>query len=277
MGQHRLGNKRMIKYHDLAIRWNDRNASIERLMQTGSIAIHGLPRYFEVGKWVAIVSQGNFIQLMFKASAIEGPKKVKLANGDTKEKGYIIKADRRTIRRPKAIQSPINRWRAIGQFRYFDVNKMKAVQIESFDLSRNNDRGYIETVSGTEFEVHKNGIPGLPHNNPEAKLVDKYVKWMEGNTRFGHNFIQDAHLFVDLFDLTHWQLIEAKVATNRETIRMAIGQLRDYKRYYNRPPSLAVLLASRPSPDCMYLLTDNRISMIWKNPSGSFSTKRWQS
>src|SRR5687768_15670213 len=113
----------VTKYHDLAIRWNDRKSSINRLIQSGSVAIHGRPSYFDIGKWVAIVSSGNIIQLMFKASAIEGPKKVKLANGGIKENGYIIKANKRTMQRPNATRSPINRWRAIGQFRYFDIAK----------------------------------------------------------------------------------------------------------------------------------------------------------
>lgn len=77
-----------------------------------------------------------------------------------------------------------------------------------------------------------------------------------------------------LFDLTHWQLIEAKVKTDRETIRLVIGQLMDYKRFYSRTPSLAVLLASKPSASCIKLLTDNGISVIWRNPKRGFSTKR---
>ena len=100
---------------------------------------------------------------------------------------------------------------------------------------------------------------------------------MNEHTRFGHNYIREAKLFVDLFDLTHWQLLEAKATTSREAIRMAIGQLRDYKRYYyGRHPSLAVLLSSRPSVGCIKLLTDNRIAVIWRTSGGSFSTRRWQ-
>lgn len=89
-----------------------------------------------------------------------------------------------------------------------------------------------------------------PHGHPEATLVNQYAKWLGDKVKFGHNRIREANLYVDLFDITHWQLIEAKVANNRETLRTAIGQLRDYKRFYHRSPTLAVLLGSRPAPDC---------------------------
>jgi hypothetical protein len=133
------------------------------------------------------------------------------------------------------------------------------------------------THQALSFDLIPQGIPGLPRNHPEATLVDQYVSWMGKTTRFGHNYIKEAKLFVDLFDLTHWRLIEAKVTTNREAIRMAIGQLRDYKRFYHgRHPSLAVLLPCRPSPSRIKLLTDNRIAAIWRTSRGSFSTRRWQ-
>ncbi len=269
----------MPKHHDLIIRWNNKKSSVNLLMQAGSVSIHGLPKYFRPGKQVAIVSQNNNIQLMFKATAIEGPKRVTLANGDSLAKGYIIRADKKTIQRPKPpIPSPIHGWFAIGQFRYFNAAKMEPVLIDdTFSRPGKYITNISTKISGNVFIIHTKGIPGLPHNNPEAILVDQYVAWMDENTRFGHNHIRVDNLYVDLFDLTHWQLIEAKAVTSREKLRMAIGQLRDYKRYYDRSPSLAVLLPARPTDSCIKLLTDNHIAAIWRNPSGSFSTKRWQS
>jgi len=131
-------------------------------------------------------------------------------------------------------------------------------------------------MASVTFRPHVQGIPGLPHRHPEATLVDQYATWMNGHARFGHNYIREAQLFVDLFDLTHWQLLEAKATISREAVRMALGQLRDYRRYYERRPTLAVLLPSRPSVSCINLLTDNRITAIWRTPGGSFRTKRWQ-
>jgi hypothetical protein len=268
----------MPKYHDLAIRGSDKKSLIGRLIKAGGVSVYCRPQYLRSGKWVAIVTQGNRIQLMFKATAIEGPYKLKLSNGNTGQHRYFIKADKRSMQQPKpAILSPIKGWFAIGAFRYFNKATMKSKIVgETFGRrGKYIDNGTRE-VSGIRVEPHTKGIPGMPHGHPESILVDEYVEWMGEGIHFGHRPLRGVRLIVDLFDLTHWQLLEAKVSTSRETIRMAIGQLRDYKRYYNRPPSLAVLLPSRPSADCVKLLTDNRIAVIWKNLTGSFSTKRWQ-
>jgi hypothetical protein len=267
----------MTKFHDLAIRWNNKKSSINQLIKTGRVSVWGRPQYLRPGGWVAIVTDGNLIRLLFKVATIEGPKSLKLASGKTRENSYIIKAEMKTIRQPEETPSPIKRWRAIGQYRYFDASKMKSIQINPTPRSSGKYiDNYTEEVSGTRFKPHTKGIPGMPHTHPEAQLVEQYVQWMKGSARFGHNYIRAARLYVDLFDLTHWQLIEAKAGTSRETMRMAIGQLRDYKRYYKRPASLGVLLPSRPTDDCVKLLTDNRISVIWRTPTGIFSMNRWQ-
>ena len=228
---------------------------------------------------MAIVSRNNEIKLMFRAIAIDGPQRVTLANGKNWPNGYVIRSDKRMMRQPpQSVQAPIRGWYAIGAFRYFNAAKMRARLVgDNFGLSGDYIEDSTNETSGIVFRPHVQGIPGLPRRHPEATLVDHYVSWMNENTRFGHNYIREAKLFVDLFDLTHWQLLEAKATTSREAIRMAIGQLRDYKRYYDgRHPSLAVLLPSRPSVSCVKLLSDNRIAAIWRTPRGSFSTRRWQ-
>jgi hypothetical protein len=266
-----------MMYYDLAIRCNNKKASISRIIKSGKVPVWGRPKHFHTGGWVAIVAQDNIIQLMFKAIAIEGPEALNLLNGKTRENSYYIKADKKTFLTPENTSSPITRWRAIGQYRYFDKVKMKAVQIEPRSRSSGT---YLEKqtqeIAGTKFKHHTYGIPGKERNHPEAQLVEHYVQWMGGKERFGHNYIRSSRLYVDLFDKTFWQLIEAKASINREAIRMAIGQLRDYKRFYKRPASLAVLLPSRPSDSCMKLLTDNHISVIWKNRRETYTTKRWQ-
>ena len=266
--------------HDLAIRWSDGKSSVRWLKRAGSVPIHAFPHHFRCpGGVVAIVSQNNDIQLIFRATAIDGPQRVTLANGKSRPNGYIIRADKRTLRQPEpAVQAPIRGWYAIGAFRYFNAAKMRSILVGN-NLGSSGE--YIDNSSdepsGLAFRPHLQGIPGLPRKYPEAILVDQYVSWMGEDTRFGHNYIREAKLFVDLFDLTHWQLLEAKMATSRETIRMAIGQLRDYKRYYHgRHPSLAVLLSSRPSVSCMKLLNDNRIAVLWRTPGGRFGSRRWQ-
>jgi len=270
----------MSTNHDLAIRWNHGGPSMGQLKRAGRVSVWAFPRHLRCpGGVVAIVAPNNEINLMFRAKAILGPQRVTLANGEIRPNGYVIRGDKRTMRQPEQpVRAPFRGWHAIGAFRYFDAAKMQAILVGG--LLRSSGE-YIEDstneASGITFRPHVCGIPGLPRSHPEALLVDQYVSWMTEDNHFGHNYIREAKLFVDLFDMTHWQLIEAKATTSREAIRMAIGQLRDYKRYYSgRHPSLAVLLPSHPSKSCIKLLTDNRIAAIWRTPRGSFTTRRWQ-
>jgi hypothetical protein len=266
----------MTQYYNLAIRWNDKPSSIQKIRESGSIAVRDRPQYLRCGKWVAIVPKGsNRIQLMFRVSSIKAKKKVILADGKRRKNGYIITADRKSIQQPK-VSAPLvrNFLPVIGAFGYFNKTTMQPIVVGP-------PHPYYQglskiKVSGTVFEPYTPGFPGMPHGDPEARLVKRYVEWMGERTRFGRNYIDGSNLSVDLFDLTHWRLLEAKVKVNRETIRMAIGQLRDYKRFYDRSPSLAVLLPSCPPTDCMKLLTDNHISVIWEGSTGNFRMRRWQ-
>lgn len=175
--------------HDLAILWNEGKSSIHRLILVGNVPIHAFPHHFRCpGGMVAIVSRNNDIQLMFKATAINGPQRVTLANSKSSPKGYLIRADKRTIRQPKpSVQVPIRGWRAIGQFRYFDAAKMRAILTgDSFGSSEDYIEDSTNKIPDVVFRPHIQGIPGLSRNHPEATLVDQYVSWMGEDTRFGH-------------------------------------------------------------------------------------------
>jgi hypothetical protein len=78
-------------------------------------------------------------------------------------------------------------------------------------------------------------------------------------------------LFTDLYDATTGTLVEAKGTVERNAIRMAIGQLADYKRFidHGKPKHLAVLLPSEPRPDLRELLAAEGISLIYPH-EGSF-------
>jgi len=242
------------------------------------VPIFGFPQHFRVGGTVVIVQGNNNVAMVFRGKSIDGPQRVRLANGKTRDSGYVIRAARGSIRKPEIpVAVPIHGWHAIGAFRYLDAAKMKAI-IVGDDWSSSGE--YIENVgsdvSRITFEPHVHGIPGTERNNPEARLVDDYVEWVGNAARFGHNYIRSAGLFVDLFDLTHWRLIEAKSNSSREAIRMAVGQLLDYKRYYDgRHPSLAVLLPEKPSVACRQYVADSKINLIWKTPAGRFSYRAW--
>lgn len=268
----------MLNTHDLAIRWNDNPASVPRLAQTGIVPVQNRPKYLRKNGQVAIVGSKSEIKMTFKAISVVGPRKVTLADGKSWN-GFNIRVDKRTIRIPKAPKHvPIKGFHAIGAIRYYDAAQNRAVVVGAKVRSSKQyvDKQIARGSNSTSLS-HIKGIPGMSHGDPEATLVRQYITNLGEHVKFDRNYIRSAKLYVDLFNLTAWQLIEAKVSTSRKSIRMAIGQLRDYKRYYSaRHPSLAVLLSSRPTHDCIKLLTDNHISVIWKTARGTFKTIGWQ-
>jgi hypothetical protein len=77
-----------------------------------------------------------------------------------------------------------------------------------------------------------------------------------------------AHLFNDIYNKTRDQLVEAKADASRPSIRMAIGQLMDYKRFAPPTVRLAVLTDRRPHPDLEELLSSLHIACIWRSAEG---------
>lgn len=77
-------------------------------------------------------------------------------------------------------------------------------------------------------------------------------------------------LFTDLYDTTIGMLVEAKGTVERGSIRMAIGQLADYKRFIDdgHPNHLAVLVPSEPRGDLCELLSQQGIDLIYPTGAG---------
>lgn len=76
-------------------------------------------------------------------------------------------------------------------------------------------------------------------------------------------------LRTDIFDPASGELIEAKGSAARSHVRMALGQLFDYRRSV-RPRSLAVLLPQHPGPDLVFLLHENGVACIYEDGKGRF-------
>jgi hypothetical protein len=107
----------------------------------------------------------------------------------------------------------------------------------------------------------------------EARLVQAFKRHLEERWRLrpiGKQIEVPGKrrpLLVDLFEPAHNLLVEAKGVTSREKIRMAIGQLADYRRFLDRPTS-AILLPVRPSRDLLDLARTERIEVIWQTEAG---------
>ena len=113
----------------------------------------------------------------------------------------------------------------------------------------------------------------------ESELVQAFADYLqaEGHETARHKIKSpdSAHpMFTDIHDRTDNVLYEAKGASSRNDIRLAIGQLFDYRRYIDdpAPSAIAVLLPSEPAPDMKQLLSSLSIKCMFRTPSGTFET-----
>jgi hypothetical protein len=75
-------------------------------------------------------------------------------------------------------------------------------------------------------------------------------------------------IFCDLVDKTRNVLIEAKGSVTRDAVRMAIGQLMDYRRFAPEGAQLAVLLPEAPREDLRDLLGSAGVGAIYPDGAG---------
>ncbi|MCA1008222.1 hypothetical protein LCL87_21145 [Rhodococcus hoagii] len=135
-----------------------------------------------------------------------------------------------------------------------------------------------------KLEEHTTRVYGVPAFasteavKEEAALVSTYVKSLRdiGHTVTGYR-IQHAGpvrpLRVDVYDQTDHVLYEAKASSSREAVRMALGQLLDYRRAFDIPPELRVLLPERPSEDLVDLLAEHKVRCVYPTGDGSFQSE----
>jgi hypothetical protein len=106
----------------------------------------------------------------------------------------------------------------------------------------------------------------------ESKLVQLFKKFLEAQGHTVERLMitpagEAKPIFTDLYIRDAGLLIEAKGSTDRMAIRMAIGQLLDYKRFVGPHVRCAVLLASEPRKDLADLLAYASVGVYC--PSGS--------
>jgi hypothetical protein len=98
----------------------------------------------------------------------------------------------------------------------------------------------------------------------EAALVVKYRNWLKDRDVWVANY---QGLRCDVYDKERNHLIEAKSSTEREYIRMAVGQLLDYAflgKEVFKNPRMAILLPKKPELDILTWLGALKIKVIWQ-------------
>jgi hypothetical protein len=111
----------------------------------------------------------------------------------------------------------------------------------------------------------------------ESKLMDQFRKYREKN---GQSVLKRYKIKIN--SNTYWtdgwcedeqMLIEAKSSSSRNHLRLAIGQLMDYRRHIKpRPKKLAILVPTKPQEDLIDLILELEIQLIYKEGNTFIST-----
>ncbi|HVK66294.1 MAG TPA: hypothetical protein VM694_17545 [Polyangium sp.] len=111
----------------------------------------------------------------------------------------------------------------------------------------------------------------------ESSLVQRYAAWLQTRgvqvQRLEFSIAGGGpgrEMMSDIYVPERQQLIEAKGVVTREAIRMAIGQLFDYRRFTPQGTRLAVLLPRYPGPDLEDLLKSVQVDCIWRRDETIF-------
>jgi hypothetical protein len=147
------------------------------------------------------------------------------------------------------------------------------------------DTTVTQSVDDVDIEAHNTETAFIdPEHEPyeaerrEARLVKAYEQHLKrlGHRPYRHRIRPAGEakpLFTDLYDPVDHTLVEAKGTTTREAIRMAIGQLCDYRRFVSEARHLAVLVPTAPRPDLEELVKSCNVSVIYPDEnSGEFTS-----
>ncbi len=133
----------------------------------------------------------------------------------------------------------------------------------------------VERRIASKFSVGNTPDETRERQRRESELQNAYHKYL---ISIGRNvcrysiFLKETPasiLWTDLHDITDDELIEVKASSDRETVRLALGQLLDYARYVPHATK-AVLFPIRPIDDLIGLLVAHGISVIWQTSDRVF-------
>lgn len=128
----------------------------------------------------------------------------------------------------------------------------------------------IEEQHVEVFPVTSTGEQRVAHRR-EQILVHAFKAYLEdqGHTIERHKYGPSPYvMYCDLADLTNNVLYEAKSDVKRTSVRMAIGQLLDYRRFEQDDMELAILLPRKPTQDISDLILSVPATVVWRTEDG---------
>ncbi|AUY49246.1 restriction endonuclease [Streptomyces sp. CB01881] len=137
-------------------------------------------------------------------------------------------------------------------------------------------RGYEEKAAiGGRVRIER-----LQRRSSRDSEMDLAIRYRAHLERLGHEIRRVQILppgevrpfCADLHDRTDNVLIECKASPTRQALRLAIGQLIDYRRFFSPTPRLAVLTGSKPRQDLIDLCSSMTIEVIWLEEDGTFTS-----
>ena len=137
------------------------------------------------------------------------------------------------------------------------LRRAKSASVEEVPIESSNTEKAVVEPSRESYEAERK----------EAKLIQNFIGW---SRRADHEYTrfkivpkgEAKPIFSDLYSKDSKQLIEAKGSVPREAIRMAIGQLYDYRRFAVANTHLGILLPELPRPDLLALIHTARVTVI---------------
>jgi 5-methylcytosine-specific restriction protein A len=157
------------------------------------------------------------------------------------------------------------------------------------DLRNANTSAMLTAAAkGQLVQVGKVHAPEFPRSasaattvrQKKALLIESYAAHLESRGHTVGSFQiklkgKTSTLRTDLFDATDHVLYEAQGASDRDSVRVALGRLLDYRRYVRQrdrqhKPDTVVLLPGRPDSDIEELLQDHETSLVYRTKDGGF-------
>jgi hypothetical protein len=133
-------------------------------------------------------------------------------------------------------------------------------------------------AAGSEQHLARPGISLVEKQRREQELLLRYVEHLRrGGATVGRRIYRVGSarpLACDAFDETNNVLIEARATADRNSLRLAVGQLLDYARFHHPRPVLRVLLAREPGADLVAYLTSLGIQLAYPG-DGGFTLRKW--
>lgn len=271
--------------YDLVVRWPTSAGPIDKLARRRTFPLAKAPQRIDPTDGQVWVAVDGALVARFRSRGLSVTKKVRLLHGHVEPKGRELQIEPGSVQflgRPKPMANieggSVNPFGHPAGFRYMRRRPQRFVRMtdtrsttvteERLPITRAN-----EWVQQTRDQAALT-CEGAKHAT-EAALITAYRDWrLEAGGRLlvrQRILLPDGNdLWTDAYDPSERLLIEAKGTTDRPAIRMAVGQLLDYRQHLRRRPRMAILLPRMPAEDLIALARSVDIAVIWRKPDQGF-------